>query len=50
MAIYEKIFKTQIKNRKLNYALDMSKYNPKYHEEAEKLAISTINLDYYSIF
>lgn len=50
MAIYEKIFKTQIKNRKLNYALDMSKYNPKYHEEAEKLAISTDILKYQSIF
>ena len=50
MAIYEKIFKTQIKNRKLNYALDMSKFNPKYHEEAEKLAISTDILKYKSLF
>jgi len=49
MAIYEKIFKTQIKNRKLEKALENSRFNPRYYEEANKLIISK-NLDFYSVF
>ncbi|KKK45934.1 hypothetical protein LCGC14_1332500 [marine sediment metagenome] len=50
MSLYKKIFKTQIKNRKLENASESSRYNPKYHEEAEKAALSTNILKYRSLF
>jgi len=48
--VYGKRFKTEIKNRKLENALEMSRFNPKYHEEAKKFAISTRPHNYKNIF
>jgi len=45
-----KRFKTEIKNRKLEYALEMSRFNHKYYEEAKKISISTMYFKYRSIF
>jgi len=48
MSIYERIFK--LEKRQLKKVLEMTKYNPKLHEQAEKLFLSSTNIDLYSLF